>query len=350
GDKRYAELKFKELDNKLNELKKVYPQLSQAMVVAEGPRHNSYLRVRGDYKNPGVEVQPAVLSVLPQLPPTPRPTRLDLAKWLVAPVNPLTSRVAVNRIWQELFGQGLVASSDDFGTRGDKPSHPELLDWLAGQFMDNGWSRKQIIRTIVTSATYRQSSKVRPELETVDPSNTLLARQARLRLPAELIRDSSLAVSGLLSLDVGGKSVRPPQPAGVMEMGYGKTGGAHWAESKGADRYRRGIYIEFLRSTPYPQLVNFDAPKSNVSLCKRDRSDTSLQALNLLNDPVFVEAAQALAYRITTESSDPLTYAFRLTLAREPSERETQTMQKYLKQHDWTGVSSILLNLDEFIT
>ena len=350
GEKRFTEVKFKKLNDKLNELKTVYPQLSQAMAIAEGPQHTSYLRVRGDYKNPGIEVQPAVLSVLPQLPKTPRATRLDLAKWLVAPENPMTSRVAVNRIWQELFGQGIVASSDDFGTRGDKPSHPELLDWLASQFMDNGWSRKQIIRTMVTSATYRQSSKARPELESTDPSNTLLARQARLRLPAELIRDASLSASGLLSLTVGGKSVRPPQPAGVMEMGYGKKGGAQWAESKGPDRYRRGLYIEFLRSTPYPQLVNFDAPKSNVSLCRRDRSDTSLQALNLLNDPVFVEAAQALAYRITTESTDPLSYAFRLTLAREPSEHEVQTMQAYRKQHDWAGVSSILLNLDEFIT
>ncbi|HUS07616.1 MAG TPA: PSD1 and planctomycete cytochrome C domain-containing protein [Bryobacteraceae bacterium] len=350
GAKRYAEVKFKELDEKLSALKTDYPRLSQAMVVAERPPHPTYLRVRGDYKNPGIEVMPAGLSVLPQIAKTARPTRLDLAHWLVSPENPLTARVAVNRIWQELFGRGIVASSDDFGTRGNKPSHPELLDWLARRFMDSGWSRKQMIRTIVTSATYRQSSKARPELDAVDPSNTLLARQARLRLPAELIRDSALAVSGLLSLQVGGKSVRPPQPAGVMEMGYGKKGGAQWAESKGADRYRRGLYIEFLRSTPYPQLVNFDAPKSNVPLCRRDRSNTSLQALNLLNDPVFVEAAQALAYRVTTESSDPLNHAFRLALSREPSEREAQRMQEYLKKYDWMGVSSILLNLDEFIT
>lgn len=350
GAKRYAEVKFKELDEKLSALKTVYPQLSRAMSVTEGPAGHSYLRVRGDYKNPGIEVERAVPSVLPQLPKTPQPTRLDLARWLVAPKNPLPARVAVNRIWQELFGQGLVASSDDFGTRGDKPTHPELLDWLASSFMDNGWSRKQIIRTIVTSATYRQSSKARPELETMDPLNTLLARQARLRLPAELIRDSSLAVSGLLNLKVGGKSVHPPQPAGVMEMGYGKKAGAQWSESEGTDRYRRGLYIEFLRSTPYPQLVNFDAPKSNVSLCRRDRSNTSLQALNLLNDPVFVEAAQALAYRVTTESTDPLAYAFRLTLSREPSASESQRMQEYLGKHDWTGVCSILLNLDEFIT
>ena len=351
GPKTYEEVKFKELDDKLRALKTSYPQLSQGMVLAERPPQATYLRVRGDYKNQGIEVHPAALSVLPQfqkaLSP---PTRLDLARWLVAPENPLTARVAVNRIWQELFGQGIVASSEDFGTRGDKPSHPELLDWLAGQFMENGWSRKRIVRTIVTSATYRQSSKARPELESNDPGNALLARQARLRLPAELIRDSSLAVSGLLSLDVGGKSIRPPQPNGVMEMGYGKKGGAQWDESQGADRYRRGLYIQFLRSTPYPQLVNFDAPKSNVSLCRRERSDTSLQALNLLNDPVFIEAAQALAYRITTESSDPLNYAFRLTLGRDPNPREVKSMRTYLEKHDWVGASGILLNLDEFIT
>jgi hypothetical protein len=351
GPKKYEEVKFKELDDKLRALNTSYPQLSQAMVLAEGPSQTSHLRVRGDYKNPGIEVQPAVLSVLPQLPKTTsRPTRLDLAHWIVAPENPLTARVAVNRIWQELFGQGIVASSDDFGTRGNKPSHPELLDLLAGQFMENGWSRKKIIRTMVTSSTYRQSSKARPELDTIDPSNTLLARQARLRLPAELIRDASLSVSGLLSLEVGGQSIRPPQPNGVMEMGYGKKGGAQWEESKGSERYRRGLYIQFLRSTPYPQLVNFDAPKSNVSLCRRERSNTSLQALNLLNDPVFVEAAQALAYRITTESSDAMTYAFRLTLGRDPDPREVKSMSAYLEKHDWTGASSILLNLDEFIT
>ncbi len=351
GPNRYDEIKFKELDEKLTVLKTTYPQLSQAMVLAESAPRTTYLRVRGDYKNPGIEVQPAALSVLPQLGTTKsRPTRLDLARWLVTPENPLTARVAVNRIWQELFGQGIVASSEDFGTRGDKPSHPELLDWLAGQFRENGWSRKQIIRTIVTSATYRQSSKARPELENSDASNTLLARQARLRLTAEGIRDSSLAVSGLLSTEIGGKSIRPPQPNGVMEMGYGKKGGAQWDESKGADRYRRGLYIQFLRSTPYPQLVNFDAPKSNVSLCRRERSNTSLQALNLLNDPVFVEAAQALAYRIATESSDPLKYAFHLTLGRDPNAREIKSMSTYLEKHDWTGLSSILLNLDEFIT
>ncbi|MEO8127484.1 MAG: PSD1 and planctomycete cytochrome C domain-containing protein [Bryobacteraceae bacterium] len=384
GPKKYAEVKFKELDEKLRGLKSSYPQLSQAMTLAELRQpHPSFLRVRGDYKNPGVEVKPTGLSVLPPLVSNARPTRLDLAHWLVSPANPLTSRVAVNRIWQELFGQGIVKSSDDFGTRGDLPSHPELLDWLATQFVDSGWSRKQVIRTIVTSATYRQSSKARPELDATDPSNALLARQARLRLSAELIRDSALSASGLLSLEVGGKSVRPPQPAGVMEIGYGKRfGNASWDESKGADRYRRGIYIQFQRSTPYPQLVTFDAPMSKVPVCRRDRSNTSLQALNLLNDPVFTEAAQALAYRVISSAPDNfaarLSYAFKLSVGREPTEPEVKSLEKYLERQRtifarepgaaakvvaaqatepetldlacWTGLSSVLLNLDEFIT
>jgi mono/diheme cytochrome c family protein len=383
GPKKFGEVKFKELDEKLRSLKDSYPQLTQAMTISEGPEPQpTYLRARGDYKNPGVEVKPAPPSVLPALPSSNRPTRLDLAKWLVSPENPLTARVEVNRIWQQLFGQGLVKSSDDFGTRGAKPAHPELLDWLASEFIRNGWSRKQIIRTIVTSSSYRQSSKVRPELEKTDPANMLIARQTRLRLPAELIRDSALHASGLLSLEVGGKSVRPPQPASVMELGYGKRfGNAQWEESKGADRYRRGLYIQFQRSTPYPLLVTFDAPQSKVPVCQRERSNTSLQALNLLNDPVFTEAAQALAHQVITQADsfgERLRYAFQRTVGREPLEEETRTLENYLERQRtiftrepgagaklvpahantsdtldlacWTGLSSILMNLDEFIT
>jgi Protein of unknown function (DUF1553) len=274
-----------------------------------------------------------------------------------------------------------VKSSDDFGTRGDQPSHPELLDWLAADYRDKGWSRKEIIREVVLSATYRQSSSARPELESMDPANALLARQSRLRLPAELIRDSALAVSGLLNTEIGGASIRPPQPAGVTELGYGKKAGAGWDETKGAERYRRGLYIQFQRSTPYPQLVNFDAPRSDVPVCKRERSDTSLQALNLLNDPVFVEAASALAYRIVNDASTPtdrLQLGFRLALGRQPDKNEMKAMQSYLHQQTrifdehpqdaaklvpfaasesgqmelaaWTGVASVLMNLDEFIT
>jgi hypothetical protein len=203
--------------------------------------------------------------------------------------------VAVNRVWQEYFGQGLVKTSEDFGTQGDRPTHPELLDWLAVDFMDSGWSLKHMHRLIVTSKTYKQSSNARPELENRDPNNALLARQSRLRLPAELIRDEALSTSGLLYPEVGGPSVRPPQPKGVSEIGYS---GSHWEESRGKDRYRRGLYIHFQRTTPYPLLANFDAPKGTVTACRRLRTDTPLQALNLLNDPVFLEAAQALAEQV----------------------------------------------------
>ncbi len=384
GPKRYEELKFKELDKKLRELQEQYPQLTQAMVIRESPQpHKTFLRVRGDYKTMGVEVSPGVLSVLPPLHASgERATRLDLARWLVAPENPLTSRVAVNWMWQELFGQGIVRSSNDFGTRGDPPSHPELLDWLASQLMDNGWSVKAIVRTMVTSATYRQSSNFRPDLQTSDPTNILLARQSRLRLPAELIRDEALAVSGLLTTDVGGKSVFPPQPDGVAELGYGQKDSSSWKESTGRDRYRRGLYIFYKRSTPYPMLASFDTPKASIPVCRRDRSDTALQALNLLNDPVFTEAAAALAYETLTSKHQEfvgrVTWAFERALSRRPEAKEVDQLRKYLEREKqivgadpnsaserystlptgvqpvemaaWVSLSSVLLNLDEFIT
>lgn len=384
GPKRYEAVKFKELDQKLTALKTKYPQLTQAMTVAELPAaHQSFLRVRGNYKTMGIPVQPAGPSFLPALKPAAKQvTRLDFARWLVSPDHPLTSRVAVNWMWQELFGQGIVRSSDDFGKRGDAPSHPELLDWLASEFMDHHWSMKDVIRTMVTSETYRQSSRIRPELQSTDPNNTLLARQARLRLPAELIRDSALSVSGLLSTEIGGKSIRPPQPAGVTELGYGKREGAGWAVSTGPDQYRRGLYIFFQRSTPYPELVNFDAPKANVLQCRRERSNTPLQALNLLNDPVFLEAAQALAYQaVSTPAPDfagRLRYIYERSLGRPPVDKEVETFRKYFDRQQailakepesvkrlapsgtigeapavlasWVALSSVLLNLDEFIT
>jgi hypothetical protein len=257
------------------------------------------------------------------------PSRLDFAKWLVSKDNPLTARVTVNWIWQELFGRGIVRTADDFGTRGEAPSHPELLDWLASSFMEDGWSVKRLVRTIVTSATYKQSSKMRPELQSKDPDNALLARQSRLRLPAELIRDAALHAGGLLTLDVGGKSVRPPQPAGVASLAYGARGDDSWVESKGAERYRRGLYIHFQRATPYPLLMNFDAPKSVVAQCRRERSNTPLQALNLLNDPVFVEAASALAYRVLGRD-DRIAALFDYALNRPPTSAESERFSSYL--------------------
>ncbi len=381
GSKKYKELKLDVATKALAKLKTDYPQLTQAMAMEESAKpHPSYLRVRGDYKTNGIEVQPATPAVLPGLPKTGKLTRLDLAQWLVSEQNPLTARVAVNRIWQELFGSGLLKSTDDFGTRADKPQYPELLTWLADRFRTNGWSRKQLVREIVLSSVYRQASTARPELQEQDPDNQLLARQVRLRLTAEQIRDGALAASGLLAKTVGGPSVRPPMPAGVMEMSYASRGwGESWKESEGEDRYRRGLYIQFLRTSPYPQLMTFDAPKSTVAQCKRDRSNTPLQALNLLNDPVFVEAAEALAVRVVQQPEPQrLEWAYRQALGRAPSEREAKRMAAYFTEQQrlladdpkavaalapfvppgstaletatWSGVASVILNLEEFIT
>ena len=384
GNKKWKELKLDELTKKMRELKRDYPQLSQAMTISENPvKQPSHLRVRGDYRSNGIEVEPATPSVLPSMKTNGPSTRLDLAQWLVSKENPLTARVAVNRIWQELFGAGLVRNSDDFGVRSDPPSHPELLDWMASEFMENGWSRKQLLRKIVSSATYRQSSQARPELMERDPNNTLLARQTRLRLSGESIRDSALQVSGLLTRQVGGPSVQPPIPTGVMEAGYGSRGwNSAWQEAKGADRYRRGLYIQFLRTTPYPLLVNFDAPKATVAACRRDRSNTPLQALNLLNDPAFLEMAQALAVRVLsaqiTDFNARLDSGYLEALARKPSDSERKRLRAYFDKQQtlladdpksieslapyapdgstrlemavWTTMSSVLMNLDEFIT
>lgn len=384
GNKRWKELKLDELQKKLRELKAQYPQLTQAMTIAEAHTPQpSFLRVRGDYKTNGIAVQPETLSALPPLHANGRATRLDLARWLVREDNPLTARVTVNRFWQELFGAGLVRTPEDFGVRSEAPTHPELLDWLAADFRENNWSRKSILRRIVTSATYKQSSQARPELRDVDPNNTLLARQNRLRLSGESIRDAALASSGLLTRQIGGPSVFPPIPAGVMELSYASRGwGQSWKESSGADRYRRGLYIQFLRTTPYPLLVNFDVPKSTVSVCKRDRSNTPLQALNLLNDPVFLETAQAFAVRTLTEAPanfrGRLQLAFQFALGRPASESEALRLSAFLEQQEtalarqpanaaklapvelpgvppaqlaaWTSLASVLMNLDEFIT
>ncbi|MBK9168415.1 MAG: PSD1 domain-containing protein [Bryobacterales bacterium] len=376
GRKTYNEARFDELDKKLRALKAEYPQLTQAYAIAEEtePR-KTHLRVRGDYQTPGIPVVPGTPAVLPPLPAGAGATRLDLARWLVSRDNPLTARVVVNRIWQEYFGHGFVKTSEDFGTQGERPSHSELLDWLAASLMDDGWSLKALHRRIVLSETYRQSSHERPELKDQDPDNRLLARQARLRLPAESIRDTALAAGGLLDTRVGGPSVRPPQPAGVAELGYANS--VKWTASDGRDQYRRGLYIHFQRTTPYPLLANFDAPKGTVTACRRERSNTPLQALNLLNDPVFLEAARALATQLTVnpgEFEERLRTAFLRVLSREPDSTETNRLRKYLLTQkaiferdrtaaealapgapdpvgtaSWTALASVLLNLDEFV-
>jgi len=283
-------------------------------------------------------------------------------------------------MWQTFFGRGLVATSEDFGAQGERPSHPELLDWLALEFMSRGWSQKSMHKLIVESATYRQSSAARTELVERDPYNRLLARQSRLRLDAELVRDAALAASGLLNSAIGGPSVRPAQPAGLTSLGYGEF--VKWKDSEGPDRYRRGLYTFFQRSVPYPQLMTFDAPNSNLTCTRRLRSTTPLQALNLLNDPVFFEAAQALAARVLREApsglDDRIDYAFEVCLARKPTAREREKVRAYFDRQSgifqqepgaavkmfparlegvepltagaWAAVSRALLNLDEFIT
>ncbi|MEW5979223.1 MAG: PSD1 and planctomycete cytochrome C domain-containing protein [Acidobacteriota bacterium] len=379
---RYEELKYNELRQKLTALDEQYPGLTEAQTMMENPvPRETHILVRGDFRQPGIEVQPGALAALPPFPPGPEAARLRLARWLVSKENPLTARVMVNRIWQEFFGRGLVGSSGDFGVRGDLPTHPQLLDWLAVEFRDRGWQVKGLHRLIVTSATYRQSSSARKDLESRDPYNKLLARQNRLRLAAELVRDCTLQASGLLDPTVGGESIRPPLPPGITDLSFGS--GVSWKESEGPARYRRGLYIHFQRSIPYPQLTNFDEPDSLLSCSRRERSTTPLQALNLLNDPVFFESAQGLATRVLRENrgslEERLDYAFRLCFGRASRPDELQrTISFYRQQREllgkhpeaatqlypahgiegvdpseaaaWVSVSRVLLNLDEFIT
>jgi mono/diheme cytochrome c family protein len=345
-----AAAELKKAREKLTALKDDLPPYTQAPVMAFDPSApQTHIHIGGDPKNLGVALDPGTPAFLPPLGKA-GASRLDLARWLVARDNPLTARVTVNRIWQEMFGTGLVRTSEDFGTQGEKPSHPELLDWLASDFVDNGWSLKSVIRTIATSATYRQASHARKDLDQRDPENRLLARQNRVRLPAELIRDSALAASGLLNPAIGGPSVRPPQPAGIAELGYANS--IKWRESKGVDRYRRGMYIHYQRTTPYPLLANFDAPDSNTACSRRRRSDTPLQALNLLNDPVFYEAAAAFADRLQSEApADPIKYGFLLCLGREPSASERKRLEPLIGDGGQiTAMARVLMNLDEFIT
>jgi hypothetical protein len=363
-------------------LRDVEPKIPKTMVLAElkEPRP-TYVHRRGDFLDRGEDVSPAVPAVLHPLPShASRPNRLDFARWLVAADNPLTARVIVNRHWQYLFGRGIVDTENDFGTQGSPPTHPDLLDWLALEFMRLGWDVKQLHRVVVTSSVYRQSSVERSDLSRADPYNRLLGRQNRLRLEAEIIRDAALWVSGLLTTRIGGPSVYPPQPEGVFEFTQDPK---PWPTATNEDRYRRGMYTHFWRSSPYPALMVFDAPNGNVTCTRRLRSNTPLQALTLANDVQFVECARALAWQIATESSaDPekrMEYAFRACLARGPSEAERERLAELWRQQvlafaadptaaggllgdelakqldaaelaGWTAVCRVLLNVDEFIT
>jgi hypothetical protein len=319
------------------------------------------VQTRGNFLAPGAEVTPGVPAVLPPLfaagdscltaVPDTKPTRLDLARWLVDGRNPLTARVTVNRLWARIFGTGLVATDNDFGTRGEAPSHPELLDWLACEFVARSWSVKAMLRLILSSAAYRQSSSTSAELVERDPANRLLARGPKLRLEAEELRDVALALSGLLSPKIGGPSVFPPQPEGIWQSPYS---GDRWTTSAGEDRYRRGLYTFQKRSAPYPTFALFDAPSRELACSRRTRSDTPLQALALLNDPAFVECAQALAARIQREGGDTdearARFGFRLCTAREPDAAELAILLRLLAQENWNALARVLLNLDETIT
>jgi len=275
-------------------------------------------------------VTPEILSIFPPLPKDSPHDRLALARWLVSRDNPLVARVTVNRQWQVLFGRGLVRTTEDFGYQGDPPTHPELLDWLAVEFMNDGWSLKKMHKLIVMSATYQQSSAVTPELLAIDPDNRLLGRAPRVRMEAEQVRDSLLRISGLLSEKIGGPSVFPPQPPSVTtEAAYGQLA---WNVSPGEDRYRRGLYTFSKRSAPYAMFNTFDAPSGETCLARREVSDTPLQALSLENDVVAMEAAQALAVKVfseTTSDDDRLTWLVRRCLARPPAPAERELLKQF---------------------
>lgn len=337
-----AEEAFRSLNERYADLDEQLSGGVTTMVLKEAskPRKTTVL-IKGDFTRPAEEVTPGAPSVLhPITFAGPRGNRLDLAKWMGSRQNPLTARVIVNRVWQHYFGRGLVETENDFGLQGTMPSHPELLDWLAVELMDQSWRMKELHRLIVTSHTYRQSSNDRPDLKEKDPHNYLLGRQRRLRLDAEIVRDVALAASGLLSRKMGGPPVYPPIPAGVMSQGQVKR---EWPVSSGEDRYRRGLYTFVFRATPPPSLNVFDAPDGYSACTRRIRSNTPLQALTLMNDAGFVEFAAALEKRIKAEG---LNAAFRHCLARSPRPEELAVLAKL----DTMTAARVLLNLDETIT
>ena len=358
-----------------------YATVPTVMVMADSatPRDTFVLK-RGAYDNHGEKVTPGVPSVLPPMKPEWPDNRMGLARWLVDAANPLTARVIVNRFWLMYFGSGLVKTVEDFGSQGERPTHPELLDWLAREFIESGWNVKALQKTIVTSATYRQASKPTPELLQRDPENRLLARGPRLRLGPEMIRDQALAVSGLLVNKVGGPSVKPNQPAGLWQELAGGTG---YKADTGDGLYRRSLYTYWKRTIAPPFMVNFDSPSRETCTVRETRTDTPLQALNLMNDVVFIETARKFGERMLLEGGpDPLGYGFRIALARAPNAAETtvlrETLDAFRKRYSadhqaaldfvsqgeaarnvkippeelaaYMAVASLILNLDETVT
>ncbi len=329
----------------------------------ENPRR-TFIHNRGEYLQPTDPVVPGVPAFLNALKPDETPNRLAFARWLVSPENPLTARVIVNRQWAAFFGRGIVKTTEDFGYQGEAPTHPELLDWLAVEFVKQGWSLKKLHRLIVSSATYRQSSRVTPALLAADRENRLLSRFPRVRLDAEIIRDAALAASGLLAEKIGGPSVYPPQPDGVTESAYGST---KWNASTGADRYRRSLYTFSKRTAPFALYNTFDGPTGEACIARRDVSNTPLQALSLLNDIVFNEAAQAFGKNLAEKKSDDsakLDEAFRRIVCRTPSADERTALLHFIETQRanlatakpsadaaaWTALVRALFSLDEAVT
>ncbi len=306
----------KRIQDEIAKLQKSRPDAPKVPVMVELPadkRRTTHLLRKGNFLDPGPTVTPGLPAALHPLPPGASADRMGLARWLVDPKNPLTARVAVNRFWAQLFGVGLVDSEEDFGTQGDLPSHPELLDWLAVRYRESGWDTKALLKWMVTSSTYRQASRVRPEMLEKDPRNRLLGRMPRIRLEAEMVRDQALELAGLLSRKVGGPSVFPPQPDGLWQAAF--NGQRNWSTSKGEDRYRRGLYVFWRRTVPYPSMSAFDAPSREICAIRRVRTNTPLQSFVTLNDPVFVEAAQGLARRIVREGGPTVESRIRFALA-----------------------------------
>lgn len=397
-----AREKYPQLDA-IAKLREDEPKFPSTMITKEidQPRP-SFIHIRGDFLRRGAPVEPAVPVVLnlnPESTATTGPSRLRLARWLVSDSNPLTARVIVNRHWQRFFGRGLVETENDFGTQGDRPTHPELLDWIASEFRGmtgdrsaiadasdpvrsqrHGWDVKRLHRLLTSSATYRQSSNARADIAEVDPLNKLLARQTRIRIDAEMIRDSALAASGLLTEELGGSPVYPPQPEGVFDFTQDKK---PWKTSTGRERFRRAMYTHLWRSSLYPAMAVFDFPEPNVTCTRRVRSNTPLQSLTLANDETFYEFAKGFAAHLLSsvqaDDSQRLTIAVETALGREPTSGELARLRGYLQQQRerfagdaaaakafapagvpsgiteteaaaWSAVSRVLMNLDEFIT
>ncbi|MCH2125410.1 MAG: PSD1 and planctomycete cytochrome C domain-containing protein [Pirellulaceae bacterium] len=378
------------LIDEINALREAAPQIATTMVLQERSddnRRKTHVHRRGNFLDHGALVVPQVPAVLHPIPTSAeRPNRLDFAKWLVDAGNPLTPRVVVNRYWQRFFGRGLVETENDFGMQGSLPTHPQLLEWLATEFMTRQWGIKSMHRLVLCSASYRQSSRYRADLAVVDPRNDLLGRQNRIRLESEMIRDNALSVSGLLAKTIGGPSVHPPQPDGVFAFTQDPKG---WNTDVGTNRFRRGMYTFFWRSSPYPSLMVFDFPRSNVTCTRRVRSNTPIQALTLANDVQFIECARELAKEVLEVEMDEarrVALTFRVCLGRWPNAREAtalkQVLQKQqeefsedlsaahafaglaepssaasdeqigtvLKVASWTALCRVIMNVDEFIT